>query len=242
MTDADPSLPMFYTQPEGLSVDRHAELAVRPSNDYSFAAEANAIPLMAAEMPQAMRSYPVVFAGEGKMPMALTGLKPGENAFIGEDGRWAPGHYIPAYVRRYPFVLAGDEADERLTLCIDRAAKSVTTTDNEGANPLFENGEPTELTQNAVKFCEEYQTMFNTTKAMVALIDKHGLLAEQTSKITLTDGETHNIAGFMGIDEAKLNALEDDAFLSLRKSGALGAIYCQLGSSNSWQALINQRG
>ncbi len=244
MTDADTSsdLPMFYAKPEGLSKETHADLALLATNDYSFAANANAIPLMAVEMPQAMRSYPIVFAGSGKMPLALTGLKRGENVFVTEDGNWAPGHYIPAYVRRYPFVLAGDDGDERLTLCIDRDAASVTTTETEGANPLFSGGEPTELTRNAIKFCEEYQTMFNTTKTMVALIDKHGLLTEQTSKITLPDGESHNISGFMGIDEGKLNALDDAAFLELRKSGALGAIYCQLGSSNSWQALLNQRG
>ncbi|MEL7213505.1 MAG: SapC family protein [Pseudomonadota bacterium] len=244
MTDADATsdLPMFYEKPEGLSKDAHADLALLATNDYSFAGSANAIPLMAAEMPQAMRSYPIVFAGSGKMPLALLGLKSGENAFVGDDGTWAEGHYIPAYVRRYPFVLAGDDGDERLTLCIDRDAASVTSTETKGANPLFAEGEPTELTQNAIRFCEEYQTMFNTTKAMVALIDKHGLLTEQTSKITLPDGENHNISGFMGIDEGKLNALEDDAFLELRKSGALGAIYCQLGSSNSWQALLNQRG
>ncbi|WP_224826131.1 SapC family protein [Cognatishimia sp. MH4019] len=244
MTEADSSdaLPMFYKSPEGLSKDTHADLALNPSNDYSFAAEANAIPLMAAEMPQAMRSYPIVFAGAGNMPLALTGLKSGENVFIGEDGRWAEGHYIPAYVRRYPFVLAGNEGDERLTLCIDTEATSVTTTQTEGANPLFAEDEPTELTRNAITFCEEYQTMFNTTKAMVALINEHDLMTEQTSKITLPGGETHNISGFMGIDEAKLNDMPDEGFLALRKAGALGAIYCQLGSTNSWQSLLTHRG
>lgn len=240
-TDATSALPMFYKKPEGLSKETHAELALKPTNDYSFAAEANAIPLMAAEMPQAMRSYPIVFAGSGNMPLALTGIKRGENNFLNADGTWAQGHYIPAYVRRYPFVLAGDDGDERLTLCIDTKAASVTTRDAKDANPLFEEGEPTELTQNAIKFCEEYQTMFNATKAMVALIEKHDLMTEQTSKITLPDGETHNISGFQGIDEAKLNKLSDEDFLALRKSGALGAIYCQLGSTNSWQSLLSRR-
>lgn len=244
MTDtaASSALPMFYAKPEGLSTNTHADLALKPTNNYSFAATANAIPLMAAEMPQAMRSYPIVFAGSGNMPLALTGIKSGENNFIDTDGIWADGHYIPAYVRRYPFVLAGDEEDERLTLCIDRDAASVTTVGTDGANPLFISGEPTELTKNAITFCEEYQTMFNATKAMVALMDKHGLLIDQTSKITLPDGQSHNIAGFMGIDEGKLNALNDAAFLELRKAGALGAIYCQLGSTNSWQSLLNRRG
>ena len=244
MTDTDTTpLPMFYKNPEALSKTAHADLAMQTSNDYRFAAAANAIPLMATEMPQAMRSYPIVFAGDDNMPLALTGLQQGENVFVDTDGHWAPGHYIPAYVRRYPFVLAGDASAARLTLCIDRAASSVTTTAKAAqASPLFKDGEPTDLTQNAIKFCEEYQTMFNQTKTMVHLIDTHGLLTEQTSKITLPDGESHTIGGFMGIDEGKLNALEDTAFLALRKSGALGAIYCQLGSTNSWQALLNQRG
>lgn len=235
------NLPMFYTSPDRLSKDVHADLAIKPSSDFSFAAKANAIPIMIAEMPQAMRSYPIVFAGAGSMPLVLTGLKKGENTFIDAKGRWAEGHYIPGYVRRYPFVLAGEPSDDRLTLCIDLAADTVTTTDTEGADPLFEDGEPTTVTQKALKFCEEYQAMLNVTTAAVALMQKHDLLVSKTSKITLPDGDIHEIGGFFSADEAKLNELDDAAFLELRKAGTLGAIYCQLASTHSWHALLSRR-
>jgi len=83
--------------------------------------------------------------------------------------------------------------------------------------------------------------MLNATKAIIAQLDKYDLLASQTSEITLPDRDTHTISGFMSIDEAKLSALEDAAFLELRKTGALAAIYCQLGSTNTWQYLLSRR-
>jgi hypothetical protein len=241
-TDTKPAMPLFYAAPEALSAERHGDLALIPGADYGFAATANAIPLMAGEMAQAMRSYPIVFAGQQRMPVALTGIKQGENLYVGKDGHWQAGHYVPAYVRRHPFVLAGDDTAKRLTLCLDMKAKSVAKIGTKGANPLFEDGTPTELVRNAIAFCEEFQTMYNATKAVVEQIARHGLLVEQTSRITLPDGKAHDVNGFFGIDEAKLGALPDDAFLELRKSGALTAIYCHLCSAHSWQSLINQRG
>jgi len=200
------------------------------------------IPLMAAEMPQAARSYPIVFSGPNNMPLAVTGLKADENLFVDADGNWAAGHYVPAYVRRYPFVLAGDDADEQLTLCIDMNAPMVAKRGDEGAHEIFtQDGEASEFTQNALRFCEEFQAMFNVTRTLVTEIVAQDILMDQQSKVTLPDGTSHNITGFKGIDEAKLNALDDDAFLKLRKTGALGAIYCQLASSNTWQSLLALR-
>ena len=42
--------------------------------------------------------------------------------FINEDGSFAMGGYVPAYIRRYPFVLASDEAQQRMVVCIERNA------------------------------------------------------------------------------------------------------------------------
>ncbi|PBC01380.1 SapC family protein [Mesorhizobium sp. WSM3860] len=242
------ALPLFYSKPEALSPIRHGSLGLIARADFSFARSAHAIPVVAPEMPSAMRSYPIVFIGPAKTPVIITGLRQDENLFVDADGRWSEPHYIPAYVRRYPFVLADESATSgRLTLCVDRASERVIDQlaapfRDEGAKLalFFDGTEPTEATKQALAFCSQFQKDFNATRAMVDKIEAHGLFAPRQSKVTLEGGEVLNLTDFQIIDEQVLNKLADEAFLDLRKSGALGLIYCHLASSNSWSSLVYQ--
>lgn len=236
-------LPLFYTAPEPVNPDRHQNKGLVQTGEFGFAAKAVVIPLMAAEMPAAMRSYPIVFSGPEFMPMVVVGIKEGENLFVGEDGKWADPHYVPAYTRRYPFVLAGSDTDERLTLCVDADPARLVDLDDpsaKNAKPMFEDGEQGAVVNSALAFCQEYQGMLVKTKAIMKVIAEAGLLAERNSKITLGDGKNFNITGFHLIDEAKLLAMDDDAFLGLRKADALATIYCHLASMNSWTSVLHQ--
>lgn len=236
-------LPMFYKAPEAISPERHGGKGLALNGDMGFAANAIVIPLMAAEMPAAMRSYPIVFSGTDFMPMVITGIKEGENLFIDTHGKWAEPHYVPAYVRRYPFILAGGDTDERLTLCIENdPARLVDSGAKAGKDvkPLFEDDGQSEVIKNALSFCEQYQGMFVKTRQIMKVIAESGLLAERTSKITLSGGQSFNITGFHLVDEARLLAMSDEEFLKLRKADALATIYCHLASMNSWTSLLHQ--
>jgi len=245
---ADNSLPLFYSKPEALNPIRHGSLGLAARADFSFARSAHAIPVVASEMPAAMRSYPIVFIGTAKAPVIITGVRQDENLFVDADGRWSEPHYIPAYVRRYPFILADESKTAgRLTLCIDRASERVVDEllapfrEDGGKIARFFNGtEPTEATRQALAFCNQFQTDFNATRAMIEKIDAHGLLAPRQSKVTLEGGEVLNLTDFQVVDEVVFNKLSDEAFLDLRKSGALGMLYCHLASSNSWASLVYQ--
>lgn len=233
-------LPMFYGRPEALNPARHGNLRLKQSAAFDFARKAHAVPVMVTEMPAAMRSYPIVFVGPQKMPVVIVGVRRDENLFVDAQGEWTKPHYIPAYVRRYPFVLAGEDCAERLTVCIDLESDRVTDIVSATTATLFDGTEPSEVTRQAVAFCEQYQSMLGATRAIVAKIDEHGLLATRQSKITLESGEVMNLTDFQIIDEAALNGLADDAYLDLRKSGALPMIYCHLASMNSWTSLLHQ--
>ncbi|AKI03188.1 SapC [Hoeflea sp. IMCC20628] len=245
-TDNSPNtLPLFYKAPEAVSPERHGKNGLALTGDYGFAANAIVIPLMAAEMPAAMRSYPIVFSGPDFMPMVVTGIKEGENLFIDAKGKWAEPHYVPAYVRRYPFILAGGETDERLTLCIENDPARLVSLGAKAkpdVKPLFEDGKQGEVITSALAFCEQYQGMFVKTRQIMKVIAESGLLAERTSKITLGDGQSFNITGFHLVDEAKLLSMSDEDFLKLRKADALATIYCHLASMNSWTSLLHQAG
>ncbi|MGX8010559.1 SapC family protein [Mesorhizobium sp. ORM8.1] len=245
---ASNAMPLFYGKPEALNPIRHGSLGLTARADFGFARTAHAIPVMASEMPAAMRSYPIVFIGPTKAPVIITGLRLNENLFVDADGRWTEPHYIPAYVRRYPFILADETATSgRLTLCVDRGSDRVVDQiaapfrDDGGKIALFFEGtEPSEATKQALAFCSQFQNDFNATRAMVEKIDAHGLFAPRQSKVTLEGGEILNLTDFQVIDEQALNKLGDEAFLDLRKSGALALIYCHLASSNSWSSLVFQ--
>ena len=241
-----PQLPMFYKSPEALNPTRHGALSLVIKPDFGFAASAHAIPLMASEMPAAMRSYPIVFVGPQKAPVVITGLRQDENLFVEPDGSWSAPHYIPAYVRRYPFVLAEDgQQAGRLTLCIDRDSDRVIETAALSGRdavtaPLFKGSEPSEATRKALEFCNQFQLGFTETRATIESIDALGLFTSRRSTVTLENREVLNVTDFQVVDEAALNALSDSDFLDLRKSGALAMIYCHLASSNSWSALAHQ--
>lgn len=246
---ATDAFPLFYAKPEAMNPDRHGSLGLAARADFSFTRAAHALPVVTGEMPAAMRSYPIVFVGPGNQPVVITGLRQGENLFVDKDGQWAKPHYIPAYVRRYPFILADDggQGSGRLALCVDRASDRVVeqaaaAARGEKVAPFFAGTGATESTKQALAFCNQYQMDFAATRTMVDKIAAHGLFVERRSTVTLENGEVLNLTDFKVIDEDLFNKLSDEAFLDLRKSGALTLVYCHLASTNSWSSLIHQAG
>ncbi len=122
----------------------HANYKARPTDKAPYLANAHAIPLTVDEFIIAQRYYPIVFsAGENPVPLALMGLNEGVNVFIDDEGKPHNPVYIPAYVRRYPFMLA--RLDPTPRSC--RSA-SIPTSDLVGefedGKPLFDGDKPSE--------------------------------------------------------------------------------------------------
>ncbi len=232
-------LPLFYTAPRPLDAERHAGKSIKSKTSYGFARATNAVPLTAAEFPRAMRHYPIVFASDSPaMPLAvLGGLRNAENVFVGDDGSWQPGCYIPAYVRRVPFIFLESADKLNFTLCIDEASEFLVEEDD--AQPLFADGKPSEVTDNALKFCSAYQGQSSATQEFVAALDEQELLVPNQAGVTLASGEKMSLSGFRVIDEKKLTALPGETFLDWRERGWLAPIYAQMLSSAAWQTLID---
>ena len=231
-------LPLFYTAPRPLDAERHAGKSIKSKTSYSFASETNAVPLTVAEFPRAMRHYPIVFASDSPaMPLAVLGLRNAENVFVGEDGSWQPGCYIPAYIRRVPFIFLESADKLNFTLCVDEASEFLV--EESDAQPLFTDGKPSEVTDNALKFCSAYQGQSTATRELVAALDEHDLLVPNQAGVTLASGEKMSLSGFRVIDEKKLTALPGEKFLDWRERGWLAPIYAQMLSSAAWQTLID---
>ena len=159
---------LFYEKPEPLSAQVHGGLGVnRTAKPYGFVARTNLVPLTVAEFIGAGLSFPIIFLGDAKVPLAVMGLRQNENLFVSPSGEFRVDAYIPSFVRRYPFVFANDEGSDRMVLCVDRKASFVA----ENAEvPFFENGQPSAYTQSAMQFCTEFETERQRTQQFVTMM------------------------------------------------------------------------
>lgn len=232
MASAPQSLPLFYNTLEPLSSDAHGGFKVRPAEGATFLVNQHAIPLTVDEFPMAQRHFPIIFSqGDEPVPLALMGMNEGVNVFIDDNGLLRdPYTYVPAYVRRYPYMLArlSPEAQE-LTLCFDPT--SPTIGDFEDGEPLFDQGQPTDLTKSILEFNQQFEEAGARTAQFMAELGDLDLL--QDGEVTIQpDGADKPFlySGFRMISEEKLRELRGDQLRKIVQSGMLPLIYAHLFS------------
>lgn len=236
---------LFYKQPQPLSPEDHGGLGVKQIDQpFAFMREAHAIPVTVTEFGLCAGSYPVIFVGDERTPVAVMGIRSGQNLFVNADGRVSEDFYIPAFARRYPFVFAADESSDRLILCVDRQAPMVT---NQPEVAFFENGAPSQFTNDAIEFCKEFERQRRATGDFVKMIRDLNLFEQKSVTFQPRDpsgnenGPVQKIAEYWAISEERLNQLPVEKFLELKANGAVGAVYAHLVSLLNWQRVV-QRG
>lgn len=227
--------PLFYENPVALHPHAHGQAGLKEQLDYGFAAQTNAVPISLSEIPLAALTYPIAFTIDGGVrPVAIVGLRDDENLFIDRKGDWMPGAYIPAYVRRYPFILSEYGDGEGVQLCIDDHPRVLVPA---GGMPLFLGEEPTAMVEKAFNFCRSVHAADLATSPFVEVLIACGVLDARAAEVAMPDGGSIKMAGFASIDEAKFRALPDEVILTLRRQGWLAAIYAQLHSALNWTRL-----
>jgi hypothetical protein len=230
------AMPMFYTSPRPLDRVRDGKMKLNRPTSFKFASKTNAIPLLIEEFPMASAYYPIVFAdGPLPVPAAVVGLKNDSNLFINSRDEWVNGAYLPAYVRRYPFILMDDPDNKQFVLCIDSETDLM---QEQGEFPLFDGEEPSEFTKSAMEFCAALRQQGDATDEFVKALKEHDLLMPNNAEIDARDGSRLQLSGFLIIDPKKFDALPDSVILQWRKKGWLGLVYAQLLSSHRWQGLV----
>lgn len=235
------SLPL-YADINVLTAERHGGAAVIEEASYAFAANAPTVPLTADEFARAALDYPIVFVGPTRRAFAVTSLAEGSNRFIDGAGRYRPGAYIPAYLRRHPFALVQDPTLGTWVLAVDEDSTRLAPRDEAGARPLFEAGAPSDATRETVAFCEAYEAAQQRTDRFVELLDDLDLFESRQAhhQPRLADGtedEPQLLLDYVAVSRARLDALDTDAFAKLRASGGLGPVYAHLMSEANWERL-----
>jgi hypothetical protein len=219
---------IFYERVVALNDQTHAKLRVRPASSFAYAARTNSVPLLTSEFFECAREYPIVAA-------ALLGLREAENLYVDKDGKW-DARYVPAFVRRYPFV-PGKGAQGELLVCIDEASECFDTKEGE---PLFRDGKPTPQLDHAMKFLAEFHQGATTTELLGRRLQELGLLRPSDSVAQLNDGSQFRLNGLSVVDESKLRALDRDIVQELFVSGGLAVVYAHLMSLGNLGALVDR--
>jgi hypothetical protein len=231
-------LPMFFKKPVPLNTDQHGKAGLVPDQDLAFAAPTNSILINAIEFAEVAKQYPIVFTqGDAPMPTAILGLEQ-QNYFV-ENGRWKEGAYIPAYVRKYPFVFMNVPDEDRFLLCIDEDAPQFKKGGGKQTLPFYKDGKASEMTMHALEFCTAFHNHYQMTQQFCEAVKAADLLMPSQSNAKLFNGREINLGGFQVIDEKKVAALSDDKILDFHKKGWLPLLYFALMSTSNWRVLVD---
>ena len=235
---------LIYQNAVALDRERHRQLKLKGQDTLRFAAAVHAVPLAAVEFAEVAREYPIVFARSAAiddMPgellcYALTGLHEGQNLFLDAAGHWA-AQYVPAFIRRYPFVFA-ETGPDQLSVCIDESYAGFNNAEGE---PLFdEAGEPAAVLTNALALLTDYQRQVQLTIAFLKKLDAANLLMHSELRADFPDGRNALVQGLLVVDEAKLKQLHADTLQAWLASGELGLLYAHLLSLGNVKQLVKR--
>lgn len=232
----------LFKQPRPLDRVAHSSLVIDRLGGFRFAREHIAIPITLGEFAAAARDYPIVFAADAVQPFVLLGLRQGRNLMVDESGRWRKGRYVPAHLRRYPFIFM-ETPDKQFVLCIDEAAEHFTKSPKTEPQSLFIDGNPAPLVGDAMKFLAAFQSEFIATRELGTAMAEQGLLIDRQANVELPGAGGHfSLTGFRIVDEEKLAAVADATFLDWRKRGWLAPIYFHLQSLGNFGLLTEWAG
>jgi len=236
------SQPIFYKNIVPLNKEAHGEWCIESVSNYKHTSETNSLYIAAIEFIKAANEYPIVFgigADDSVFPVVILGLRKNENLYINKKGEWL-ANYIPAYVRRYPFILATYEnVADKFTVCIDSDCPGFNNK-GQGTRLFNDDGNESELLKNSVEFLKEYQNHIQLTTLFCNNIKELGILEPMKADVKMADGEDISLGGFMGINREKLKALDSETMEKLVKTDQMELIYAHLVSLGNIDSLMGK--
>ncbi len=234
-------LPVLYRKPVVLDSMRFGKTRLASATDFMFARGANSVPITVVEFPLVQRHFPIVFTQEATpLPMAVLGAQADRNSFVDAKGRWRRQTYIPAYIRRYPFVFLEHslpDGDTQYVLCIDE--KSPLLSHRKGDALYDEAGQPSPLVSRALEMCSAFQGHYNLTREFGAALRDRNLLIPNETGARIAPGGSMPLQGFSTIDEVRFKALDGATLMAWNRRGWLQLVYSHLLSLLNWRELFD---
>ncbi len=228
---------LIYEKTVPVSSEKHRNWSVKTGEDYAFAKNTNAVPLTAVEFPAAAVEYAIVFTGtdEAVLPVAIMGVRHEENLYLTPSGEWK-AKYIPAFVRRYPFVFSSRDQGKSFTLCIDEDFVGCNQ-DGRGEHLFDADGKKTQYLENVLTFLKQYQTHFVRTQAFCKKLKELNLLEPMQAQMGMPDGKKLNLGGFMAVSRKRLKELNGEQLADLAKTDELELLYIHMQSMRNFASM-----
>ncbi|MAZ86574.1 MAG: multidrug transporter [Cellvibrionaceae bacterium] len=233
---------LIYSRAQAVNSQRHREWSVKAGDNFEFARDVNSVPLTAVEFVTASSEYPIVFAGSDDqlMPLVVMGVRDKENLYMNEDGT-LDAKYVPAFLRRYPFVFSSQDDGKNFTLCIDETFDGCNQ-DNVGERLFDAEGEKTQYLNNVLEFLKEYQLHFSRTQAFCKKLQELELLEPMGAQFTPPQGEKVTLTGFFAINRKKLKELAAEDLEQLVKNDGMELIFLHLYSLRNFNTMLSKIG
>lgn len=231
---------LIYESVCPVTQQRHGNWGIEGGNRYDFARNVHFVPLVAAEIPYAAREFMVVFGGKEDevFPVAVLGMKERQNCYVTEEGAW-DAQYVPAFVRRYPFVFSQTEDKSKLTLCIDESWDGFNQ-EGRGERLFDDRGERTPFLERLLGFQQDYHRNFEQTKLYCKRLQELDLLDAKKADFELPSGEKLSFGPFKAVSRDKLNALSAKKLAELAMTGALEIVYAQMWSMSNLSTMLKR--
>jgi len=231
---------LIYETPIPVSSARHADASFDPSKNYAFTASINAVPLMAVEFQRAAAEFAIVFAQVGAdiLPAAVLGVRGEQNLYLSEDAQWR-AKYVPAFIRRYPFVFASSEDQQTLTLCIDETCPGFNR-EGRGQRLFGDDGKPSAYVEQVMRFLQEYQSHFERTRVFCRQLKDLSLLEPMQATVTTPTGTKQGLGGFLGVKRERLRDLDGETLSKLARTDELELLYLHLHSLRNFNEVTDR--
>ena len=232
-------MPIFYRQIVPVDKNRHRDVSIAPTSDLSFAACTNSVILLTAEFSKACREFPIVFVEDqgNYFPAAILGLREGQNLFLSEGGGWRAS-YVPAYVRRYPFIPATKEGGKDYTVCIDELYAGFNR-EGRGERLFLDDGGMTKTLERSVSFLQEFQIQHQRTVDFCSVMFELDVMEPMQANVVMASGEKLNLDGFYVLSRKKLAELKDEVIVTLYRQGNLELAHAHLISLENFERLVS---
>ncbi|HIC41244.1 MAG TPA: hypothetical protein EYO74_07565, partial [Piscirickettsiaceae bacterium] len=223
----------FYNNIMVLDKEKHKDLRLKVDNNYHIFSNTNALPIAGVEFIEASREHAIAFINyqnEGIIPVYILGLRDNENLLLNPDNSWKY-RYVPAFVRRYPYIMVEPNEEGKSAICIDADYEGIN--DPKGDSIFIQEKDkimPAPPLESAMEMLQDFNAQLTRTREFTKRLEEYDLLQEIAPQINLADGRDFSIGGIYTIDEKKLLELEDEKALTLYRSGEMAWIYNQLAS------------
>ncbi|MCZ2327853.1 SapC family protein [Bartonella sp. F02] len=237
---------LFYKNIIPFNKITHKNFKFVSPKDMSFAKDTHWVPLAGSEFFQAAVDYPILFMSaldeqekRHYTSVALVGLSNNENDYIAADKSWKKVAYIPAFVRRYPFVLAQIPNEKELSVCFDQ--QSGMFNEVEGTNLFNSDGSVSPFMEDRIRFLETFRVAMEKTSEFIDTLVSMDLLSQKSINVKDDKGLSALLEDFWIVDEEKLNKLSAQQLAKLHKNGFLGWIFAHLMSMNNLVKVLSMR-